>query len=95
MIKNPPASEGDTLDQEDTLPGVENGNPFQYFCQENQMTEEPHRLQSMGSQESEKSQTTQLVQSKGKCLIPRFKCHSYLQMEGRIAGSTPLVHWIE
>ena len=30
-------------------PGEGNGNPFQYSCLENSMTEEPGGLQSMGS----------------------------------------------
>ena len=30
-------------------PGEGNGNPLQYSCLENPMTEEPGRLQSMGS----------------------------------------------
>ena len=34
------------------FPGEGNGNPLQYSCLENPMTEEPSRLQSMGSQES-------------------------------------------
>ena len=35
-------------------PGEGNGNPLQYSCLENPMdTEEPGRLQSMGSQESD------------------------------------------
>ena len=32
-------------------PGEGNGNPLQYSCLENPWTEEPGRLQSMGSQE--------------------------------------------
>ena len=31
-------------------PGEGNGNPLQHSCLENPMTEEPDRLQSMGSQ---------------------------------------------
>ena len=31
-------------------PGKGNGNPLQYSCLENSRTEEPGRLQSMGSQ---------------------------------------------
>ena len=34
-------------------PGEGNGNPLQYSCLENPMEEEPDRLQSMGSQESD------------------------------------------
>ena len=45
MVKNLPTNPGDTGDARDTgsIPGsgkssgVENGNPFQYFCQENSM----------------------------------------------------------
>ena len=38
-----------SLGQEDS-PGEGNGNPLQYYCLENPWTEEPGRLQSMGSQ---------------------------------------------
>ena len=31
------------------FPGKENGNPLQYYCLEIPWTEEPGRLQSMGS----------------------------------------------
>ena len=34
-------------------PGEGNGNPLQYACLENPWTEEPGRLQPMGSQESD------------------------------------------
>ena len=34
-------------------PGEGNGNPFQCSCLRNPMTEEPGKLQSMGSQESD------------------------------------------
>jgi len=34
------------------FPGGENGNPFQYSCLGNPWTEEPGRLQSLGSQKS-------------------------------------------
>ena len=33
-----------------SCPGEGNGNPLQYSCLEKSMTEEPGRLQSMGSQ---------------------------------------------
>ena len=36
-----------------TFFGKGNGNPLQYSCQEIPQTEEPSRLQSMGSQESD------------------------------------------
>ena len=39
-------------------PGEGNGNPLQYSCLENPWTEEPGRLQSVGSQEKE-SETIQ------------------------------------
>ena len=32
------------------FPGGEHGNPLQYFCLENPMTEEPDRLQAIGRQ---------------------------------------------
>ena len=38
MVKNPPASAGDTgLIPRCRSPGEENGNPFQYYCLENPM----------------------------------------------------------
>ena len=40
-------------------PGEGNGNPLQYSCLENPMTEKPNRLQSTGSQ---KSDTTERLQ---------------------------------
>ena len=60
MMKNPPASAGDTGDEGSIpglgrSPGVGNGNPLQYFCWEISWTEKPGGLQSWGSQ---KSQTT-------------------------------------
>ena len=36
-------------------PGEGNGNPLQYSCLENAWTEEPGRLQSMGSQETDRT----------------------------------------
>ena len=55
MVKNLPASAGDMRDA-DSIPGSRRSpggghdNPLQYSCLENPMTEEPGRLQSMGSQ---------------------------------------------
>ena len=52
QVKNLSASTGDAV----SVPGSrrssggKHGNPLQYFCLENPMTEEPGRLQSMGSQ---------------------------------------------
>ena len=37
-------------------PGEGNGNPLQYSCLENPMDKEPGGLQSMGSQESDKTE---------------------------------------
>ena len=53
--KNQPANMETTGDENLILgsgssPGVRNGNPFQYSCLEKSWTEEPGRLQSMGSQ---------------------------------------------
>ena len=56
MIKNPPANAEDTGDaglilvRSGRSPGGGNGNPLQYSCLENPMTEEPGGLQSMDSQ---------------------------------------------
>lgn len=54
MVKNLPASTGDTRDAglipgSGRSPGVGNGNPLQYSCLET-YEEELGRLQSMGSQ---------------------------------------------
>ena len=52
MVKNPPVSAGDA----DSIPGLGrspregDGKSLQYSCQGNPWTEEPGRLQSMGSQ---------------------------------------------
>ena len=55
MVKKPHANVGDSGDV-GSIPGSGkipcggNGNPFQYSCLENSMTEEPGGLQSMGLQ---------------------------------------------
>ena len=54
-VKNPPANAGDVRDESSIpgsgrSPGGGHGNPLQYSCLENPMTEESGRLQSMGSQ---------------------------------------------
>ena len=52
MVKNSPANAGDTGDK-GSVPGLGrfpeegNGNPFQYFCLGNPMTEEPGGPQFM------------------------------------------------
>jgi len=53
VVKNLPAKKGDTRDG--SIPGLkvprgENGYPLQNSCLGNLRTEEPGRLQSMGSQ---------------------------------------------
>ena len=55
VIKNPPASVGDLRDmgsvpESGRSPGEGNGNPHQYSCLKNFMTEEPGGLWSMESQ---------------------------------------------
>ena len=56
MIINPPANAGDIRDMglipgSGRSPGGGHGNPFQYSClRESPWTEEPGRLQSIGSQ---------------------------------------------
>ena len=52
VVKNPPANAGDKslTPGSGKSPGEGNGNPLQYPFRENPWTEEPGRLQSMGSQ---------------------------------------------
>ena len=55
MVKNPPVSAGDagSIPELGRSPGEGNGNPLQYYCLRNSITEEPGRLQSVGSQRVE------------------------------------------
>ena len=55
VVKNLPASAGDmsSISGLGRSSGEEDGNPLQYCCQEIPWTEEPGRLQSMGSQKSQ------------------------------------------
>ena len=48
VIKNVPANAGDvgSIHGSGRSPGEGNGNPLQYSCLENPMTEEPGRLQT-------------------------------------------------
>ena len=52
VVKNPPANTGDSgsIPEWGRSPREENGNPLQYSCLGNPMTEEPGRLQSKRSQ---------------------------------------------
>ena len=55
VVKNPPANAGDAREAglipgSGKSPGVGLGNPLQYSCLENLMTEEPGGLQCIGSQ---------------------------------------------
>ena len=52
MGKNVPVNAGDVglIPGLGRSPGGENSNPLQYSCLENPWTEEPGRLQSIGSQ---------------------------------------------
>ena len=54
MVKNLPAIAEDVglIPGLGRCPGEGNGNPLQYSCLENSMTEEPCGLQSMGSQKN-------------------------------------------
>ena len=51
-VKNPPASaeESGSIRGSGRPPGVRNGNPLQYSCMKNSVSEEPEGLQSVGSQ---------------------------------------------
>ena len=52
IVKNPPAMHETQFDLcgSGRAPGEGNGNPFQYSCLENPMTEEPGGIEFMGSQ---------------------------------------------
>ena len=52
VVKNLPANAGDTgsIPGSGRSPEGGSGNPLQYYCLENPWTEEPSRLQTMGSQ---------------------------------------------
>ena len=55
MVKNPPANAKDACNVSSIpglgrSPGEGNGNPLQYSCWKIPWTEEPSRLQSIGSQ---------------------------------------------
>ena len=52
VVKNPPVNAGDasSIPGVGRSPGGGNGYPLQYSCLKNSMTEEPGRLQSVGSQ---------------------------------------------
>ena len=51
VVKNPPTNAGDLGDMSSSTGLDRNGSPLQYSCLEISWTEEPGRLQSMGSQE--------------------------------------------
>ena len=55
VVQNSPASAGDagSIPGLGRTPGEGNGNQLQYSCLGNPQTEEPGRLQSMGSQKSQ------------------------------------------
>ena len=54
IVKNPASNAGDmgSISGSGRSPGVGNGNPLQYSCLGNPLTE-PGRLQSMGHKESD------------------------------------------
>ena len=54
VVKNLPANAGDMglIPEWGRSSGEGNANPLQYSCLESPVTEEPGRLQSMGSQKS-------------------------------------------
>ena len=55
VVKNLPANAGDMglIPEWGRSSGEGNANPLQYSCLESPVTEEPGRLQSMGSQKSQ------------------------------------------
>ena len=57
-------------------PGEGNGHPLQYSCLETPRTEEPGRLQSMGSQRAGRDWVTEQLQPTSGWLAPRVTpCH--------------------
>ena len=81
VVKNLPASAGDTGDMgsipgSGRFPGIGNGHPLQYSCLETPRTEEPGRLQSMGSQRAGRDWVTEQLQPTFGWLAPRVTpCH--------------------
>ena len=67
MVKNLPASAGDPglIPGSKRSPGGGNGHPLQYSCWEIPWTEEPGKLQSVGSQSQ-----TQMSTHTYECLFP-------------------------
>ena len=64
LVKNPSANAGDVRDTDSIpgfgrSPGEGNGNPLQYSCLENHMTEEAGGLEYMGSQNRHDLVTTE------------------------------------
>ena len=62
VVKNPPANVGDVRDSGSSSGlgrslGGGHGNPPQYSCLENPVTEEPGRLQSIGHKELDMTET--------------------------------------
>ena len=63
MVKNPPENPRNVQDtalipELGRSPGRGHGNPLQYFCLENPMTEEPDGLQYIGSQRTDTTEVT-------------------------------------
>ena len=61
VVKNPPANAGDSRDKglipgSGRSPGERNDNPLQYSCLKNPVDRGAWWLQSMGSQESDKTE---------------------------------------
>ena len=63
VVKNPPENPRNVQDtalipELGRSPGGGHGNPLQYFCLENPMTEEPDGLQYIGSQRTDTTEVT-------------------------------------
>ena len=63
MVKNLPGNVGDegSIPGLGSFPGERDGNTLQYSCLEIPCTEDPGRLQSMGSQKSQSDLTTAMT----------------------------------
>ena len=74
VVKNLPVSAGDArhsrlIPGSGRSPGAGNGNPLQYSCLEMPWTEEPGRLQSMGSQRVKHDPAQHSTPDFGLCIL--------------------------
>ena len=88
VVKNPPASAGGTGDM-GSIPGVGNGNPFQYICLENSVDREASRAAVHGVAESR----TQLSDWVCRCAHTQEVCSVLLGYHCFCKLSASSVRW--